>query len=70
MINKTDLASAIGADLGVMERDALRMRDGGPLVFAQVFILSIIIGSRTCNFFLSFNFDQLLAFCRLSILLE
>ncbi|KMZ69774.1 Urease accessory protein G [Zostera marina] len=36
VINKTDLASAIGADLGVMERDALRMRDGGPLVFAQV----------------------------------
>jgi len=36
VINKTDLAQAIGADLGVMERDALRMRDGGPFVFAQV----------------------------------
>ncbi|WCJ27382.1 Urease accessory protein UreG [Euphorbia peplus] len=36
VINKTDLASAVGADLGVMERDALRMRDGGPFVFAQV----------------------------------
>jgi len=36
VINKTDLAQAIGADLGVMQRDALRMRDGGPFVFAQV----------------------------------
>lgn len=36
IINKTDLASAVGADLGVMEKDALRMRDGGPFVFAQV----------------------------------
>ena len=36
MINKTDLAPAVGADLGVMERDTLRMRDGGPFVFAQV----------------------------------
>ena len=36
MINKTDLAPVVGADLGVMERDALRVRDGGPFVFAQV----------------------------------
>lgn len=36
MINKTDLAEAVGADLSVMERDALRMRDSGPFVFAQV----------------------------------
>jgi urease accessory protein len=36
VINKTDLAAAVGADLTVMERDALRMRDGGPFVFAQV----------------------------------
>ncbi|XP_011024655.1 PREDICTED: urease accessory protein G [Populus euphratica] len=36
VINKTDLAPAVGADLVVMERDALRMRDGGPFVFAQV----------------------------------
>ncbi|EFJ34189.1 hypothetical protein SELMODRAFT_230609 [Selaginella moellendorffii] len=36
VINKTDLAQAVGADLKVMERDALRMRDGGPFVFAQV----------------------------------
>ncbi|KAL0328965.1 UNVERIFIED_CONTAM: Urease accessory protein G [Sesamum calycinum] len=31
VINKTDIAAAVGADLSVMERDALRMRDGGPL---------------------------------------
>ncbi|XP_010316929.1 urease accessory protein G-like isoform X1 [Solanum lycopersicum] len=36
VINKTDLAPAVGADLSVMERDALQMRDGGPFVFAQV----------------------------------
>ena len=36
VINKTDIAAAVGADLGIMERDALRMRDGGPFVFAQV----------------------------------
>ncbi len=36
VINKTDLAPAVGADLGVMERDARAMRGGGPFVFAQV----------------------------------
>ena len=36
VINKTDLAPAVGADLEVMRRDAARMRDGGPVVFAQV----------------------------------
>lgn len=36
IINKTDLAEAVGADLKVMERDSLKMRDGGPFVFAQV----------------------------------
>jgi urease accessory protein len=36
VINKTDLAPAVGADLGVMERDARRMRGEGPFVFAQV----------------------------------
>lgn len=36
VINKTDLAKAVGADLQVMERDTKRMRDGGPYVFAQV----------------------------------
>jgi urease accessory protein len=36
VINKTDLAPAVGADLGVMERDARRMRGDGPFLFAQV----------------------------------
>ncbi|MCJ1472068.1 hypothetical protein MMC13_000714 [Lambiella insularis] len=36
VVNKTDLAEAVGADLGVMERDAGRMRDGGPTIFAVV----------------------------------
>jgi len=36
VINKTDLAGAIGADLSVMERDSKRMRGHGPFVFAQV----------------------------------
>lgn len=45
MINKTDLAAAVGADLSVMERDALRMRDGGPFVFAQVSHLQKYVSS-------------------------
>ncbi len=36
MINKTDLAPVVGADLAVMDRDARRMRGDGPVVFAQV----------------------------------
>jgi urease accessory protein len=36
VINKTDLAAAVGADLGVMERDARRMRGDGPFLFTQV----------------------------------
>lgn len=36
VINKTDLAQAVGADLKVMERDARKMRGDGPYVFAQV----------------------------------
>jgi urease accessory protein len=36
VINKTDLAVAVGADLKVMERDTLKMRGEGPFVFAQV----------------------------------
>jgi urease accessory protein len=36
VINKTDLAPLVGADLSVMERDARRMRGDGPFVFAQV----------------------------------
>jgi len=36
VINKTDLAPHVGADLDVMARDAKRMRGDGPTVFAQV----------------------------------
>lgn len=36
VINKTDLAAGVGADLKVMERDAKKMRGNGPFVFAQV----------------------------------
>ena len=36
VINKTDLAPAVGADLSVMARDTRAMRGDGPFVFAQV----------------------------------
>jgi urease accessory protein len=36
VINKTDLAPLIGADLDVMARDSRRMRGSGPFLFAQV----------------------------------
>lgn len=36
VINKTDLAAAVGASLEVMGRDTEKMREGGPYVFAQV----------------------------------
>ena len=36
VINKTDLAPHVGADLGVMDRDSRRMRGDGPFVFSQV----------------------------------
>jgi urease accessory protein len=36
VINKTDLAPLIGADLDVMARDSRRMRGDGPFLFAQV----------------------------------
>ena len=36
VINKIDLAPMVGADLGVMERDARRMRGERPFVFANV----------------------------------
>jgi urease accessory protein len=35
VINKTDLAALVGADLAVMERDAKKMRETGPFLFAQ-----------------------------------
>ena len=36
LINKTDLAEAVGADLKIMERDTKKMRGSGPFVFAQL----------------------------------
>jgi len=36
VINKTDLAPLIGADLDVMARDSKKMRGSGPFLFAQV----------------------------------
>ncbi len=36
VINKTDLAPYVGASLEVMDRDATRMRDGRPFVFASL----------------------------------
>jgi urease accessory protein len=36
VINKTDLAQAVGADLAVMERDTIKMRGDGTFVFGQV----------------------------------
>jgi urease accessory protein len=36
VINKTDLAPLVGADLDVMERDARRMRGEGPFLLTQV----------------------------------
>src|SRR6187431_73644 len=36
VINKTDLAPLVGADLAVMERDAKRMRNGGPFIFTNL----------------------------------
>lgn len=35
VVNKTDLAPHVGASLDVMARDAERMRQGGPIVFAR-----------------------------------
>ena len=36
VINKIDLAPHVGADLGVMERDALKMRKERPFVFTNI----------------------------------
>lgn len=36
VINKTDLAPLVGADLGVMERDSLLMRGARPFVFSNL----------------------------------
>ena len=36
VINKTDLAPFVGADLSVMERDTRRMRNGQPFIFTNL----------------------------------
>ncbi len=36
VVNKTDLADRVGADLGVMARDADRMRRGAPVLFTSL----------------------------------
>jgi urease accessory protein len=36
VINKTDLAPHVGADLGVMAREGAAMRDGKPLIFTNL----------------------------------
>jgi len=36
IINKTDLAPLVGADLGVMDRDARRMRGDRPFLFTNL----------------------------------
>jgi urease accessory protein len=44
VINKTDLAPFVGADLSVMDRDATAVRDGRPTLFTS---LSEDPGART-----------------------
>lgn len=47
MINKIDLAPYVNADLGVMERDARKMRNGKPFIFTNLMTkkgLSDVIG--------------------------
>jgi len=36
VINKTDLAPLVGADLAIMDRDARRMRAARPFVFTNI----------------------------------
>ncbi|QFG20206.1 urease accessory protein UreG [Actinomadura sp. WMMB 499] len=36
VVNKTDLAPLVGADLGVMDRDAARVRAGKPVIFSSL----------------------------------
>lgn len=47
VINKIDLAPYVNADLGVMERDASKMRNGNPFVFTNLMSLQgldVVIG--------------------------
>ncbi|MFT3980192.1 MAG: urease accessory protein UreG [Ferruginibacter sp.] len=39
VINKTDLAPYVNADLAVMEKDARRMRNGTPFIFTNLMIM-------------------------------
>ena len=36
VVNKCELAGAVGADLEVMRRDAAAIREGGPVIFAEI----------------------------------
>ncbi|WP_106398268.1 urease accessory protein UreG [Actinocorallia populi] len=36
VINKTDLAPLVGADLGVMDRDSAKVREGRPVIFSSI----------------------------------
>ncbi|GAB3698488.1 urease accessory protein UreG [Actinocorallia lasiicapitis] len=36
VINKTDLAPMVGADLGVMDRDSAQVREGRPVIFSSI----------------------------------
>jgi len=36
VVNKTDLAPLVHADLGVMDRDAAAVRDGRPVLFTSL----------------------------------
>lgn len=36
VVNKTDLAPMVGADLTVMSRDAAAVRDGRPVLFTSI----------------------------------
>ncbi|MES2848772.1 MAG: urease accessory protein UreG [Bacteroidota bacterium] len=47
VINKIDLAPYVNADLGVMERDAKKMRNGNPFIFTNLMSLQgldVVIG--------------------------
>ncbi len=47
VINKIDLAPYVNADLGVMERDAKKMRNGSPFIFTNLMSLQgldVVIG--------------------------
>ncbi|MEE9397447.1 MAG: urease accessory protein UreG [Methylococcales bacterium] len=51
VINKTDLAPYVGASLGIMERDSLKMRGDRPFVFTNLKVGEGI--DRVCDFIIS-----------------